>query len=277
MQITFLTAASAPSGSPPWRPRRCWSPCFSWSESTSKATVTVGTPSAWTLSTTAFSKWARIGQPGVVSETTTSTRPSSGCSIERTMPSDTMSLRSSGSMTLRSASWISSREGIPIDDGRRAAPERPTPPPKGRRRLREERYCTGGEVCGRQPYPGSGLLAGRGEAFVTLGERSDARDDRLRLLLRLTPSQLHLLLDVATVLLDRAHGLAAALTQLALHAGAGLLDLAHRAVAGGRAATLELAQAGADALLEALELLLGALATVDVGLVRVDHGVARLE
>ena len=67
-------------------------------------TVTVGTPSAWTLSTTAFSKWARIGQPGVVSETTTSTRPSSGCSIDRTMPSDTMSLRSSGSMTLRRAS-----------------------------------------------------------------------------------------------------------------------------------------------------------------------------
>ena len=49
----------------------------------------------------------------------------------------------------------------------------------------------------------------------------------------------------------RAHGLAATLPQLALHAGAGPLDLAERAVAGGRAATLEPAQAGADALLEA--------------------------
>ena len=57
-----------------------------------------------TLSLTAFSKWERIGQPGVVSETTTSTLPSSGSSIDRTMPSDTMSLRSSGSMTLRRAS-----------------------------------------------------------------------------------------------------------------------------------------------------------------------------
>jgi hypothetical protein len=68
--------------------------------------LTCSTPSSRTLSTTAFSKWARIGQPGVVSETTTSTRPSSGWSIDRTMPRDTMSLRSSGSMTLRSASWI---------------------------------------------------------------------------------------------------------------------------------------------------------------------------
>src|ERR687895_2651465 len=41
----------------------------------------------------------------------------------------------------------------------------PTPPPKGRRRLREERYCTGGEIYGRQPHPGSGLSASsRGEA-----------------------------------------------------------------------------------------------------------------
>jgi hypothetical protein len=45
-------------------------------------------------------------QPGVVSDTTTSTRPSSGCSIERTIPRETMSLRNSGSMTLRSVSLI---------------------------------------------------------------------------------------------------------------------------------------------------------------------------
>ncbi len=103
MQTTFFTAASAPSGRPFWpRPRRCESDCFSSGESTSNATVTSCTPSSSpTLSFTAFSKCDLIGQPGVVSETVTSTRPSSGISIERTMPRDTMSLRSSGSMTLR--------------------------------------------------------------------------------------------------------------------------------------------------------------------------------
>ena len=55
---------------------------------------------------TACSKWERIGQPAVVSETTTSTRPSSLTSIERTMPSSTIERRSSGSMTARSFSVI---------------------------------------------------------------------------------------------------------------------------------------------------------------------------
>src|SRR4051812_3547323 len=273
MQTTFLTAASAPSGSPPWRPSRCASPCFSWSESTSKATVTVETPNSRTLSTTAFSKCARIGQPSVVSETTTSTRPSSGCSIERTIPRETMSLRSSGSMTLRRASSICSRGSIGFDDGTRkkanAAPEG-TAPAEGGEILHWRR------VCGHQPYPGSGLLTGRGEAWV-LGERRDARDDGLHLLLGLAASDLHLLLDPAAVLLHRAHGLRATLTQLPLHAGASALDATDRAVAGRRATPLELAEVGVDALLELLELLLGAVAAVDVRLVRVEHGVTRLE
>src|SRR4051812_21370689 len=112
-QITFLTAASAPCGRPPWRPRRCWSVCFSSAESTSKPTRTWRTPSSsLTFVTTACSKWERMGQPGVVRDTITSTAPSSGCSIERTIPSETMSLRSSGSMTLLRASVICSVVGI---------------------------------------------------------------------------------------------------------------------------------------------------------------------
>ena len=55
-QITFLTIASAPSGSPPPRPSRCESDCFSWSESTSKLTFTRLTPRLETFSITAFSK-----------------------------------------------------------------------------------------------------------------------------------------------------------------------------------------------------------------------------
>ena len=99
MQTTFATCASAPSGSEPRPSLRCRSD-FSWSLSTSKATVTRVTPSsAPTALATASSKWLRIGQPGVVSDTTTSTTPSPGCSIERTMPSSTIDLRSSGSIT----------------------------------------------------------------------------------------------------------------------------------------------------------------------------------
>ena len=76
-QMTFATWASAPSGSPPARPSlRCSAP-FSWSERTSKPTLTRVTPSsARTASATAVWKWLRIGQPGVVSETVTSTTPS---------------------------------------------------------------------------------------------------------------------------------------------------------------------------------------------------------
>ena len=50
---------------------------------------------------TASWKWLRIGQPAVVSETTTSTMPSSAISIERTMSSSTIERRSSGSITPR--------------------------------------------------------------------------------------------------------------------------------------------------------------------------------
>jgi hypothetical protein len=62
-------------------------------------------PTCWA---TACWKCERIGQPGVVRETTTSTRPSSLTSIERTMPSSTIERRSSGSITARSFSVICS-------------------------------------------------------------------------------------------------------------------------------------------------------------------------
>src|SRR3954463_9776978 len=118
-QTMFLTAARAPSGSPPCRPSRCWSPCFSSWLRTSKPTPTRSTPSSSpTHWTTACWKCERIGHPGVVRETTTSTLPGSGCSIERTIPSETMSLRSSGSMTRRRTSLICSWVGIGHDCGK---------------------------------------------------------------------------------------------------------------------------------------------------------------
>ena len=52
---------------------------------------------------TAFSKWLRIGQPGVVSDTITLTAPCGSISIERTMSSSTIDRRSSGSITVRRA------------------------------------------------------------------------------------------------------------------------------------------------------------------------------
>src|SRR3954469_13816204 len=114
-QITFLTAASAPVGSPSWRPSCCWRPLFSWSVRTSRPTFTCSTPpSPRIASVTPFWKCERIGQPGVVSETTTSTRPSAGVSIERTIPRSTMLWRSSGSMTTLSASRICSVVGIAV-------------------------------------------------------------------------------------------------------------------------------------------------------------------
>ncbi len=68
-------------------------------------TPTPVTPSsALTFWATAVSKWLRIGQPAVVSETITSTCPDSAISIERTMPRSTIERRSSGSMTARRAS-----------------------------------------------------------------------------------------------------------------------------------------------------------------------------
>src|SRR3954466_10498566 len=112
-QMMFDTSASAPSGRPPLRPSFVCSAPFSVSVSTSKETSTCVTPSsADTDLATAVWKWLRIGQPGVVSETITATRPSSWMSIERTMPNSTIELRSSGSMTASSALRISSRVGM---------------------------------------------------------------------------------------------------------------------------------------------------------------------
>src|SRR4051812_26233577 len=112
MQTTLETWASAPSGSGP-RPSFCWRPDFSWSDNTSKATSTRATPgrspTAWR---TAFSKWLRMGQPGVVSETVTATVPSARASIDRTISSSTIERRSSGSMTAVRAWRISSRVGM---------------------------------------------------------------------------------------------------------------------------------------------------------------------
>ena len=102
--MTFLTCASAPSGSPPGRPSLRWSSAFCWSVSTSKETATEVTPSTEpAASRTAVSKWLRIGQPGVVSEIMIATAPPSATSIERTMSSSVMGRRSSGSMTTCSA------------------------------------------------------------------------------------------------------------------------------------------------------------------------------
>ena len=61
---------------------------------------------------TPVSKWLRIGQPAVVSETITSTTPLGWMSIERTISSSTMSRRSSGSITARSASVTWSLVGM---------------------------------------------------------------------------------------------------------------------------------------------------------------------
>ena len=57
-------------------------------------------------------KWLRIGQPGVVRDTVTSTTPPSETLIDRTIPSVTMSCRSSGSTTTLSASRICSLVGM---------------------------------------------------------------------------------------------------------------------------------------------------------------------
>ena len=100
--MMFLTAARAPSGSPPGRPSACWRLLRSSSLRTSNPTPTSVTPSSSaTFDATACWKWLRIGQPGVVSETTTSTFPPSRISIERTIPRSTIERRSSGSITDR--------------------------------------------------------------------------------------------------------------------------------------------------------------------------------
>src|SRR4051812_2681186 len=110
--MMFETCAIAPSGSPPGRPSLRCRPAFSWSVSTSKPTLTRATPSSEdTDLTTAVWKWFLIGQPGVVSDTVTSTTPASLMSIARTISSSTMLRRSSGSMTALRASVTCSRVG----------------------------------------------------------------------------------------------------------------------------------------------------------------------
>src|SRR3954471_6042638 len=78
-------------------------------------------------------KWLRIGQPGVVRETMTSTTPPSRISTERTMSSSTMLRRSSGSMTLSSALRMSSLVMASILG---QSPERPGEPEAVEDRLR---------------------------------------------------------------------------------------------------------------------------------------------
>ena len=92
-QMMFATWAREPCGNgPPPRPSRWLRLCFSSCERTSNPTLTSVTPSsAATACATPVWKWDRIGQPGVVSETTTSTMPLSWISMLRTIPSETMS------------------------------------------------------------------------------------------------------------------------------------------------------------------------------------------
>src|SRR3954447_13951398 len=266
-QMMFCTAARAPVGSPSRRPSRCWRPLFSCWVSTSKPTFTSRTPSmSRTAVTTLFWNCERIGQPGVVSDTTTSTRPSEGCSIERTIPRSTMLWRSSGSMTTLSAWLISSCVGIAANDIGRAQnkPARPrrTPPAEGGEIL----HCRPGYE-GRQLYPGSALSGGRGEDIAAaprearrlwcglnevrnlvanvLGGLRDAGLDALDAALELTGAEvargaLHGRLEVARVALHEAVDLDPTLAQAALQLGAGPLELTLELVAGGRATTLVL-------------------------------------
>src|SRR3954467_13023677 len=270
-QMMFFTAARAPGGGPSRRPSRCWRPLFSCWVSTSKPTFTSRTPSRRrTAVATPFWKCERIGQPGVVSDTTTSTRPSAGCSIERTIPRSTMLWRSSGSMTTLSASLICSCVGIASGFWQRAErqPARPrrTPPAEGGEIL----HCRAGYEA-RQLYPAP-ALHGRGEVTVampparTLGARAlpgmatglnqrrdlgpdvlgGLRDAVLDALGRtvevagadVTRDALDRRLEVARVALHEALDLVAALTQTALELRAGPLDLTLELVARGRATTL---------------------------------------
>src|SRR5687767_13640296 len=200
-----------------------------------------------------------------------------------------MSLRSSGSITRLRASWICSAVGINTSFKQRA-----NGTPRGA-------AGEGGEIlhCRREYVAGSltpvrSLQRRRSDSRATpaggkpvtgSGERAHTSDEALGLTLHLAargldralevpPSRLHLALRVTPVLLRGAEHAGAALAKLALNAGASALHLAHGAVAGGVAAALELAQIGADATLELVELPFGALATLGVGLCRLDHRIA---
>ena len=149
------------------RPSFCCRSDFSPSERTSKPTPTVLTPSSSeTCWTTAFWKWERIGHPGVVSETTTSTRPSSWMSIERTIPSSTIERRSSGSMTWVSFSVIWSLVGTVAHcrRGQAATPARNMKTGPLGPGFRGRRGCCfplrDGRVCAQQASPGAPPLEG---------------------------------------------------------------------------------------------------------------------
>src|SRR5256714_4751505 len=254
MHTMFFTAASAPVGRPSRRPRRCCRPDFSCWLRTSKPTLTSRTPSSRrTAVATPFWKCERIGQPGVVSEMTTSTRPSAGCSIERTMPRSTMLWRSSGSMTTLRASRIWS--GVGIDSGFWQRTKDNRRGPEGPRRLREERYCTAERVMRPGSFTPIPLSPGRGEGVCrlddprrnlvpdVLGGLRDARLDALGRTVEVaradvTRGALHGRLEVARVALHEALHLVAALAQAALELRARALDPALELVTRGGATTL---------------------------------------
>ena len=141
----------------PPRPSLACSLRFSSSESTSKETLTPTTPSSLdTASVTADSKVERIGHPGVVSETFTSITPLAWISIERTISSVTMSLRSSGSMTALRASRTWSRVGMPSIVF--AAVNAPTPEEAAAVIAALEQFLRDTAPPGTDPEPVSGWL-----------------------------------------------------------------------------------------------------------------------
>src|SRR5215218_5335782 len=236
MHSTLPTWASAPAGIEP-RPSDFCSADFSLSDSTSNATFTAVTPATVRASrSTASTKWLRIGQPAVVSETVTSTVPSSAIAIERTIPSSMIERRSSGSITRASAVRISSWVGIcPSLENTDAAPGRRRGVGRGRNcGLR----CVGEGLC----QCGDALLdRGRrlrdGGAPARVGVL-DARPDELDVLGDGLGAQLDVLDGAPELALDAR----AALAQLALDARAGLLGVALDAPQRARPAALEAAQ-----------------------------------
>src|SRR5436190_20769148 len=224
---------------------------FSSFERTSNPTPTPVTPSsAATRSETAVWKWERIGQPGVVSETTMSTRPSSAIWTERTMPSSTIERRSSGSITAFRASVICSFVGVGtasiVTNTLRTSIDR-----------RLGRSIGGGEVAvlparllRADPFGPPPLEAARAKG---LDERRDSFLNRgLRLL--------QALLDLGAVLLDRGLEPTPTLLDLALDPVPSLARAGARLAPGLGAAPLELVELALDLGAEALQLALGRLA-----------------
>src|SRR5215208_6753344 len=153
-----------------------------------------------------------MGQPGVVSETTTSTRPSSAIWMDRTMPSSTIDRRSSGSITAVRASVICSLVGVGtasiVTNALQTTIDR-----RFGRSIGEERllFCPRG-CCGQIP-PGRHLS--RRPGLRDSDERGHPLGNR-----GLRP--LEALLGLGAVLLDRGLDLAPALLDLALEPVTGL-------------------------------------------------------